>query len=127
MNPQETKPSAPPAASTSQAGQDATLAHMLRTNRPLTVETYAALNWPGRSMSQLGAEELASIPDEVKRGSAPSANLPPPPTREQFKTAEAFEESMGYWQSHVGRIKAMADLATRSRASRQESKSTDEK
>lgn len=29
-----------------QAGQDATLAHMLKMKRPLTLETYLAMNYP---------------------------------------------------------------------------------
>lgn len=29
------------------------------------------------------------------------------PSRQAFKTDEEFEEAMGYWQSHQGRILAM--------------------
>ena len=39
----------------------------------------------------------------------PIAKLPPAPLRENFPNQEQFEEALGYWQSHVGRIKAMAD------------------
>ena len=53
--------------------------------------------------------------------------LPPPPKREAFKSQEEFEEARGYWQSHVGRIKAMADRARRSPDSPPASSSTDEK
>jgi len=52
--------------------------------------------------------------------------LPPPPQRKDFKSQETFEEAMGYWQSHVGRIKGMAQRA-RSSASPQPSNSTADK
>ena len=47
----------------------------------------------------------------------PRGKLPEPPTRDQFPSQDEFEEAMGYWQSHVGRIKAMADRAQRSKDS----------
>ena len=37
--------------------------------------------------------------------------LPNAPTPDQFASQEAFEEAKGYWQGHVGRIKAMAARA----------------
>lgn len=39
------------------------------------------------------------------------AKLPPPPTRKDFQNQEDFEEAMGFWQSRVGRIQAMAYMA----------------
>jgi len=35
------------------------------------------------------------------------ANLPEAPKREQFESQEEFEEALGYWQGHVGRIKGL--------------------
>lgn len=42
--------------------QDAVLAYMVSKNKPLTLETYVTMAWPGKTLQQLGAEELASIP-----------------------------------------------------------------
>ena len=42
--------------------QDAVLAYMVNKNKPLTLETYVTMAWPGKTLQQLGAEELASIP-----------------------------------------------------------------
>lgn len=111
MNLQETKLSARLEALTNLAGQDATLAHMLKVNRPLTLETYVSLNWPGKTFDQLGAEERSMIPEPLI-GRPPDA-----PQRGSFQTQDEFEEALGYWQSHAGRIKAMVDLATRSKVS----------
>ena len=44
-----------------------------------------------------------------------ASNLPEAPKRTEFESEEEFEEALGYWRSHVGRIKAMADLAARSK------------
>lgn len=44
--------------------------------------------------------------------------LPDSPKREAFENQQEFEEALGYWQSHVGRIKAIADLQRRSKGSR---------
>ena len=44
--------------------------------------------------------------------------LPDAPTRNQFASHEEFEEALGYWRGHVGRIRAMVDLVARSKGSR---------
>lgn len=64
MKTQETKPSSLETELTSLAGQDATLARMLKMNRPLTLETYLKMEYPGRgvTLDQLGAEERSMIP-----------------------------------------------------------------
>lgn len=49
------------------AGQDATLEHMLKLHRPLTLQTYLTMNWPGVQMHQLDADSLASIPEPLMR------------------------------------------------------------
>ena len=36
------------------------------------------------------------------------ATLPEAPSRADFPDQESFEEALGFWQSRVGRIKAMA-------------------
>ena len=41
--------------------------------------------------------------------------LPDPPKRENFHNQEEFEEALGYWQEHVGRIRGMADRARTSK------------
>lgn len=84
-----------------QAGADAVLAHMLKMNRPLTVETYVRMSWPGKRESDLGAEELASIPEGLTR------ELPAPPKREDFPNQAEYEEAQGGWRSRVGRIHGM--------------------
>ena len=82
------------------AGQDATLEHMLMMHRPLTLQTYLMMNWPGVQMHQLDAESLASIPEPLMRQALPDA-----PKRADFPTEEEFEEARGGWLSRVGRIK----------------------
>lgn len=47
--------------------------------------------------------------------SSSTSKLPEAPTRGEFDSDEEFEEALGYWRGHVGRIKAMADLAARGR------------
>ena len=42
--------------------------------------------------------------------------LPDAPLRSNFHSQEEFEEAMGYWQGHVGRIKGMVAMASRSKA-----------
>lgn len=49
-----------------QAGQDATLARMLEMKRPLTMETYLAMNYPDGA-PPMTAELMAEIPDVLKR------------------------------------------------------------
>ena len=51
---------------------------------------------------------------------ATKRSLPPAPTRDNFHSQEEFEEAMGYWQGHVGRIKGMVDRAQRSQDSQPE-------
>lgn len=41
--------------------------------------------------------------------------LPDPPKREKFHNQEEFEEALGYWQKHVGRIRGMVDRARASK------------
>ena len=36
------------------------------------------------------------------------ATLPEAPSRADFPDQESFEEALGFWQSRIGRIKAMA-------------------
>jgi hypothetical protein len=64
--------------------------------------------------------EPSKMPSTAKPTSPPATaakKLPDAPTRDQFQSQEEFEEARGYWQSHVGRIKAMVDLARRSKDS----------
>lgn len=49
--------------------------------------------------------------------SSGTSRLPPAPTRENFHSQEEFEEALGYWQGHVGRIKAMAARTARFKGS----------
>jgi hypothetical protein len=66
------------------------------------------------------AEQLYYSGNPVVPTSQPeiaAKKLPDAPTRDQFRSQEEFEEARGYWQSHVGRIKAMVDLARRSKDS----------
>jgi hypothetical protein len=42
--------------------------------------------------------------------------LPQAPKRENFSSQEEFEESMGFWQSRVGRIQGMAARAKQTEA-----------
>ena len=36
-----------------------------------------------------------------------NSKLPPPPQRTDFQDEETFQEAMSYWQTHIGRIKAL--------------------
>jgi hypothetical protein len=50
---------------------------------------------------------------ERDRGSWPrpttyEGNVPPQPRPEEFPDQESFEESLGYWRSHFGRVQAIA-------------------
>jgi hypothetical protein len=62
------------------------------------------------------AVDRMSLEDKMKaflpRSKSPN-NLPEAPMRDEYDTTEEYEEALGYWQGHVGRIKAMADLAAR--------------
>ena len=58
-----------------QAGQDATLAYMLEMKRPLTVETYLAMNYPD-GVPPMTAELWAEIP-EMLRDKEQSSDLRP--------------------------------------------------
>ena len=62
-------------------------------------------------------------PPEKRLQASSPASLPAKPAREPDESQETFEERLGYWQSHVGRIQAMA---RRSAASLASSGSTDE-
>jgi hypothetical protein len=105
MKTPETKPSPQLEVLRHQAGTDATLERMLKMNRPLTVETYVRMSWPGKAMRELSAEERASIPEGLAKDPLPSA-----PVREEFATQEEFDEARGGWQSRVGRIKGLAGV-----------------
>lgn len=105
MTPQEDRPLTLREELQSLAGQDATLAHMLKMNRPLNQETYLAMQYPDCVPARLSAEQLSAIPAPLR------SKLPQAPDRSNFQTQEEFEEAMGYWHSHVGRIKGMADRA----------------
>ena len=68
--------------------------------------------------------EKSSMPTTESGPTSPPATaakkLPDPPTRDQFPSQDEFEEAMGYWQSHVGRIRGMVDRARRSKDSQDE-------
>ena len=72
----------------------------------------------GKSAEQLYFSGNPVVPTSLPATAA--KKLPDPPTRDRFPSQEAFEEAMGYWQSHVGRIKGMVDRARRSKASQAE-------
>ena len=60
------------------------------------------------------APDAQQLHDWMTSGSAPSvtpSKLPDAPMRSQFKSQDEFEEAMGYWQGHVGRIKGMVARA----------------
>jgi len=44
------------------------------------------------------------------------AGLPDAPSRETFKSEDEFEEAMGYWQGHVGKIRRLYARAMHDRA-----------
>jgi hypothetical protein len=69
------------------------------------------------------AQELFRMQAVPLSTPAKNPKLPPQPERKPDETQEAFEERKGYWQSHAGRIQAMA----RSQASRAALKSTGDK
>ena len=66
MKTQETKPSSLEAELTPLAGQDATLARMLKMNRPLTLETYLRMEYPD-GVPQMTAELWAEVPEPLRR------------------------------------------------------------
>ena len=39
-------------------------------------------------------------------------NLPPAPQRQDYQDEESFQEALGYWRTHVGRIQALAKTST---------------
>lgn len=49
------------------AGSDATLAYMLKMNRPLNLETYLEMEYPEGIPKTLSSEQLAMIPEPLKR------------------------------------------------------------
>jgi hypothetical protein len=68
--------------------------------------------WPRPSMSGSSKSMDGTSPALAKnKPTEAPKRLPDAPVRESFQTTEEFEEAMGYWQSHVGRIKAMAERA----------------
>lgn len=77
-----------------------------------------------RLLQMLSADTSSQPPTDSNESATaePKRKLPEQPQRADFKTQEAYEEAMGYWQSHVGRIKAMAERARRSKGSPASSK-----
>jgi hypothetical protein len=63
------------------------------------------------------SDTLTTASSQTSPPATAAKKLPDAPTRDQFQSQEEFEEARGYWQSHVGRIKAMVDLARRSKDS----------
>lgn len=51
------------------AGSDATLQRMLKTNRPLTKETWMAMNWP-EGAPKMTAELEQQIPEPLRRSTS---------------------------------------------------------
>lgn len=66
MKTQETKLSSLEAELTPLAGQDATLAHMLKMKRPLNLETYLAMSYPD-GVPEMTAELWAEVPEPLRR------------------------------------------------------------
>lgn len=93
------------ARSTNPAGLDATLEHMIAMKRPMNLATYLAMEYPEGAPPQLSAEQWASVPDQFKQ------KLPDAPVRESFPDQEQFEEALAGWQSRVGRIQGLAQVA----------------
>ena len=77
------------------------------------------MNYRPQSEQEMHNEQLEDL--VFKPGPLPAkySNLPPAPLRSQFQTQDEYEEARGYWQGHVGRIKAMADRAKATKASQQ--------
>ena len=73
------------AALTPLAGRDATLARMLKMNRPLTMETYLRMEYP-QGMPRLTAEVLDGVPAPL-RAAAQSGETE---TEQDGKRAEAL-------------------------------------
>ncbi len=69
MKEQETGPSSLREELTTLAGSDATLAHMLKTNRPLNLETYLAMEYPDGIPKTLSSEQISMIPEPLRRQS----------------------------------------------------------
>jgi hypothetical protein len=53
------------------------------------------------------AASTPTLPPDTA-GTALKGALPDAPKRADFPTQQAFEDAMGYWQSHVGRIKGLS-------------------
>jgi hypothetical protein len=71
-------------------------------------------DWNGDSTVRVAALSKGSNPKSPAR----QDNLPPPPAREQFQSEEEYEEAKGYYGSHIGRIRKMAERARALKASR---------
>ena len=61
----------------------------------------------GKTISLLRSKGYA----DPSSSAASEKKLPDAPTRDQFPSQDEFEESLGYWHSHVGRIKGLAARA----------------
>jgi len=85
---------------------------------PVTRQSYLAYNFPDGVPDPMPGELEANLPRPLQNHAAPTrSRLPDAPTRQNFHSQDEFEEALGYWQGHVGRIKAMADRASRSKGS----------
>lgn len=94
------------------AGSDPTLAHMLKTNRPLNQETWLTMEYPDKEIQDLSPEELAAVPEPLQEAVKPKQKLPDAPKREQFRTQEEYEEALGGYRWRVGRLKALGGKKT---------------
>ena len=69
----------------------------------------STMNYKPLSEQEIHNEQIEDLVLKPKALPASYGNLPAAPLRSQFKSQEEFEEAMGYWQGHVGRIKGMVD------------------
>ena len=80
------------------------------------------MQYKPQSEQEIHNEQLENMVLKPKPLPASYGNLPPAPTRSQFSNQDEFEEALGYWQGHVGRIKGMV---ARAQASTESSKNSD--
>lgn len=76
------------------------------------------LFWRGMYHIVYSAAEMASFLRELEDSavlSDPAYLLPPPPSAEDYESADDFEEALSRWSQTVGRIRALAAKATDSR------------
>ena len=79
-----------------------------------SIEDYSREHGRAPDAQQLHDWMTSSAAQPEKKG------LPDAPMRSKFHSQEEFEEAMGYWQGHVGRIRGMVDRAQRSQDSQPE-------